>query len=347
MQIFKITGFFLLNILILASCSKKKHESTAGQTGAAPVPSVQVMIVEPSLLENKIIATGTLLANESIELRSETQGRIVQILFEEGQKVEKGKLLVKIDDSELQAQMQRTILSIQLAKDDEIRKNTLYKAGGISKEEYDIAQNTYLKLETEKQLIEAQIAKTSIYAPFSGVLGLRFVSEGSFISPTNIISTLQQTNPLKLEFTIPEKYGLTIKSNIEVTFTVEGQSSIYFAKVYAKEPKIDPATRTVTVRATCANTQGNLLPGAFAKVHITLEMVDNALTVPSQTIIPGITGQSVFIIKNGKAALMPVVTGIRTETHTQILEGIQQGDSIIITGLLTVRNGMPVKGILN
>ncbi|MFI5172181.1 MAG: efflux RND transporter periplasmic adaptor subunit [Chitinophagales bacterium] len=307
---------------------------------------VQAVVIRSSSLENSINATGTVIANEEVEIRSEIQGRITGIYFNEGQYIPKNKLLIKIDDSELKAQQKKTELSIELAKDDEARKKKLFEISAISKEEFDVAINTRLKLEADKQLIDAQLLKTSIYAPFSGVIGLRYVSEGGYVSPANLISTLQQADPVKIEFSVPEKYADKLKNGAAVDFNVEGNTKDFTAKIYAREPKIDPATRTVKVRATCANPGYVLTPGAFAKLKISLGATNEAMVVPSEALIPTINGESVMIVKNGKAVLQIVTTGLRSENKTQIIDGVAPGDTLIVTGLLTVRNGMPVQPVL-
>lgn len=337
--------YFAISLFVIASCGKKKE--LVSEKGAKPAAQpVKVMIIQPSELINRITSTGTIIANEEVEVRSETQGRIIHIYFKEGERVAAGKLLVKIDDSELQAQLKKADLDMQLAEDDEARNKKLLAVNGISKEEYDASLNKLLQLQAGKQLIEAQIAKTSVIAPFSGVIGLRYVSEGGFVSSNNLIAVLQQTDPVKLEFSIPEKYAAGMQNGTAVGFTVEGNTKSFSGKVYAKEPKIDPATRTVKIRAISQNPNNELIPGAFAKLDIELGINLKALVVPSEAIIPGITGQSVMLMKNGKVAMQPVKIGIRNESDVEITEGVVPGDTVIISGLLTVREGMPVKAIL-
>jgi membrane fusion protein (multidrug efflux system) len=336
---------FSISLFIFASCGKKNAEVPAQGMKAKAQP-VKVLIIQPSELTNRITSTGTILANEEVEVRSETQGRIIHIYFIEGERVAAGKLLVKIDDSELQAELKKAELDIQLAQDDEGRNKKLLAVNGISKEEYDASLNKLLQLQAGKQLIEAQISKTSVIAPFSGVIGLRYVSEGGYVSPSNLIAVLQQTNPVKLEFSIPEKYAAGMKNGTVIEFTVEGNTKSFTGKVYAKEPKIDPATRTVKIRAISQNPNNELIPGAFAKLNIELGINLNALVVPSEAIIPGITGQSLMLMENGKATVKPVKIGIRNESSVEITEGVMAGDTVIISGLLTVREGMPVKAIV-
>ncbi|HRG29088.1 MAG TPA: efflux RND transporter periplasmic adaptor subunit [Chitinophagales bacterium] len=334
-------------LIAFAACGEKKSVDQPVVAGPPPAQPVKVIIVGSENMDNSIDATGTVLANEEVEIRSEIQGRVTGVYFKEGESVAAGKLLISIDDRELLSQLKRTELSIQLAKDDESRKKQLAAIGGISKEDYDASLNYLLKLEAELELLNTQIAKTKITAPFSGVIGLRYISEGGYVTPANLIATLQQTHPVKIEFSIPEKYSGNIKNGATVNYTVEGNNKLYTATVYAKEPKIDPATRTIKIRATGPNTNNELIPGAFAKLEINLSTIQDAMILPSEALVPTIKGQSVMLVKNGKATMTVVSTGLRTETTTQIVEGISKGDTVIVTGLLTVRDGMPVKPILS
>lgn len=332
---------------LFAACAKKDDTAkTLTPAGPPPAQPVNAIIATISSLDNRIEATGTILANEEVEIRSETSGRVTHLYFKEGDAVSAGSVLLTIDDRELQAQLTKTNLSIDLAIDDEQRKKKLLDAGGISKEEYDMARNYLLKLEADKQLLLTQIAKTKVIAPFSGTIGLRYTSEGGYVSPATLIASLQQTNMVKLEFAIPEKYASSIKNGAEVTFEVEGDSRTYTAKVYAREPKIDPQTRSITVRAIAQNVDGRLIPGAFAKLQINLGTIPETIVVPSEAIVPAITGQTLYIVRDGAVKVQAVKTGIRTAITTQITDGIVPGDTIITTGLLTVRPGAAVKPIL-
>lgn len=344
---YKINITLITAVLFLAACSKsEQNPSDAAPSGPPPAQPVKAIITHAAALDNSIEATGTLLANEEVEIRSESSGRVTHLYFSEGDVVSAGSVLLTIDDKELQAQLKKTNLSIDLAAEDEQRKKKLLDVGGISKEEYDAARNYLLKLEADKQLLETQIAKTKIIAPFSGTIGLRYISEGGYVSPATLIASLQQTNLIKVEFSVPEKYASAIQNNAEVTFTVEGDNNIYTAKVYAREPKIDPQTRSVKVRAIAQNSDRKLIPGAFAKLTINLGTIPDAISIPSEAIVPAITGQTVMVVRNGSATVQPVKSGIRTANTTQITEGLAVGDTIIITGLLTVRPGMAVKPVI-
>lgn len=306
-----------------------------------PLP-VDVFVVNGQDIDDKLYTTGTLIANEEVELAAETSGIIRDIYLKEGQKVEKGALLVKIDDSDLQAQLSRANYRLQLAEERERRQQQLLEKGGISQEDYDATLNEVNVLRAEVKLIEAQIADTEIRAPFSGTIGLRYVSDGSYISPTTRIATLQDIDPIKIDFSVPERYASKIREGTPLTFRVQGVDATLYAKVYAKEPRVDRDTRTLQLRAISPNKYGVLLPGAFADLTLTLERISDALMIPTTALVPEIQGQKVFLLKNGKVQPSSVTTGIRNPERIQIISGVEKGDTVLTTGLLQVRPGMGV-----
>jgi membrane fusion protein (multidrug efflux system) len=331
----------LLAIPKLEGLTGSENNSASGNSANSTL-SVDVYVAKPDTIENNIFTTGTLLANEEVELASESSGLIEEIFLEEGAYVEKGQLLIKINDSELQAQLNRAEFRLNLAEDRERRQAQLLDKGGISQEEYDATLNEVNVMRAEVALIEAQIAKTEIRAPFSGKIGLKYVSDGSYITPNTRIATLQDIDPVKIDFSIPERYAAMVEVGNKVAFTVSGLDKTLTASVYAKEPRIDTETRSLQVRAKSPNENGALLPGAFADLELTLSTITNALMVPSISIVPELQGQKVFVVKNGMVQPQTVSTGLRNETKVQITEGIAAGDSVLTTGLLQVRPGMPV-----
>lgn len=304
---------------------------------------VEVHIPHPEVFANKILSTGTLLANEDIELRSEISGKIVDLRLQEGQRVSKGDLLVKINDNELQARLRQAAYRLSLAELREQRQKQLLERGGISQEEYDATLNELNVLRAEKALIEAQIEKTKIIAPFDGIVGLRYVSNGSYISPSTDVASLQSINPIKLEFSIPERYAGQVETGDKVVFNVQGNEEDIEAEVYAIEPRIDRQTRTLKIRALAENPDGKLLPGSFANLELILEEIEGALFIPTISVRPELRGQKVFMLQNGVVQEQYVETGIRTESRIQITSGIAAGDTVLTTGLLQVREGMPVR----
>lgn len=328
-------------MLILAACNGRgpAPETTSG--GAQPT-TVSMMLLAPGEVENKILSTGTLLANEEVEIRFEIPGRVVAIYFEEGSSVNKGDLMVKIEDQELQAQLKKLLVEEQEASDDVYRKQKLLELKALSQEEFDKAANQLAMVRADIELKRSQLAKTEILAPFSGQVGLRQVSPGEYVSPSATIAMLQQVDPVKIEFTIPEKYSGMVKKGTSIHFTVAGSDEVYTGQIYAVEPRIDPSTRNITLRAVCPNPTRRLMPGAFARVEIILQKLQDALMIPSEAIIPTISGEKVFLCRNGRAQSSMITTGIRTEREVQILEGLSAGDSLITSGLLQLREAMPV-----
>ncbi len=343
-------GLILIGIVVIVGLALPKVKSifadkktSVRNPGFTPELNVKAYIVKPQKLQNKIIVTGTVLPNEEVEIRSEISGKVEKIFFKEGGKVKKGDLLVKVDDSELQAQLLKTQYQKKLAEEKEFRQRMLLEKEAISKQEYDIARTELNTLEAEIQLIKARIDKTEIRAPFDGVIGLRYVSEGSYISPATKISTLQNIDTLKIEFAVPEKYAKLVNIGDKINFKVQGSDKTYSAVIYAIDPKIDPATRTLQVRAIFPNKNYEILPGAFAEIEVILEEIPNAILIPAESLIPSAEGNKVFIYNDGKAFERKVETGTRTERFVEIKSGIKSGDTVITTGLLQLKSGFKVK----
>jgi len=331
--------------LILPACKEKKTGDTAATLAPRPV-EVNAVVAIPQMLENKIFSTGNILANEEVEIRAEIPGRVTSINFQEGTIVKKGDLLVHINDSELQAELKKLLLDEKLAQEDVYRKEKLLELKAVSQEELDISQSQLGVIQAQIELTKARLEKTGIYAPFSGRIGLRYVSPGGYISSDMLIARMQQTDPVKIEFNVPEKYITGIKTGMEVSFSVAGTDSVFIGNIYAIEPRIDPSTRAFTVRARCQNPGGILTPGAFSKVNIILERIPDALVLPSDAFIPDIRGEKIMVCRNGKAVTTYVTTGIRTENDVQVVRGINPMDTVILTGLLQIRDQMSVKPLI-
>lgn len=338
-----IGAILLFVVLTITSSCKSKEEKMAGGPPKGMATSVKAIVLKSEAMDHKIQITGTIFPNEEVELRSEISGRITGIFFKEGTNVSKGQLLVKINDRDFQAQLKKINLQIKLAEEDEYRKSKLVEVKGISQEEYDRAASLVQTLKADADLLESQIIKTEIRAPFNGVIGLRYISEGGFIAPTSLIATMQELNPVKIEFSVPEKYADIVKVGSKVVFTITGKDKKYMGTVYAASTKIDLNTRSLTVRAMAANPDKTLTPGAFVKIEFTLENIQEALLIPAEALIPEMGGQKVFVVKNDSARSYPVETGIRTEREVQITKGLSPSDTVIITGLLQVRDKSKVK----
>ena len=289
-----------------------------------------------------ITANGSLRADEAVELQTEVNGKIASLNFVEGQRVKMGEVLVKIDDSSLQASLRRAEARRKLAEVREKRLARLVAEGGVSRLEYESASGELAVIETEIDIIRTDIAKTSIRAPFDGVVGLRFVSTGAYVAPATRIATLQNLNNIKVDFSIPERYATYVKPGAPITFVVAGSNATYKGTVDAIEPRIDVSTRTILLRAVCSNSDLALIPGLFARVEFSVNKSENALLVPAIAIINGLEERFVFVAREGKAARVRVRTGARTSSQVQVVDGLTAGDVVLTSGVQQLRAGLPV-----
>ncbi|MCS7017939.1 MAG: efflux RND transporter periplasmic adaptor subunit [Cytophagales bacterium] len=327
--------------------AKKDNLTASGGTAGkeAPPQAINAYIVKGEPLEDKISSVGSVIANEEVDLKCEIAGKITHIYFQEGSIVSKGQLLLQLNDDELQAELKRAIIQKDLLEKKKARDEKLLQRQGISQEEFE---SLTAQLDAQNATIEAiqsQIAKTRLLAPFSGQIGLRYVSEGSYVTPATRIANLIDLSSVKVDFSIPEKYMGVVRKGMKIIFTVAGGTKEYTGSVYAIEPKVEAATRTIQIRAVCGNPDREILPGAFASVKIVLNKIDNALLVPTEAIISEMDSKKVFLVKDGKATPAMVKTGIRTESKIQILAGVAVGDTVITTGLLQIRPGSTVKPV--
>ena len=311
------------------------------ERGPQVVP-VEGKIIKAQQLDNIIKITGAIMANESVSLKSEISGKIEKIYFEEGNHVKKGQLLLSISDDEIVAQLERLKFTQKLNEDIEFRLRQLLEKEAISREEYEIGLTTLNTTMSDIKEQEARLAKHKIFAPFDGIIGLRQVSEGSYISPSDLVVNIYSINPIKIEFSVPGKYSSNVKIGDKITFSIEASNNKFQGTIYAVEPRIDPQTRTPQIRAICNNDSEVLIPGQFANIDYTLNSVNDALMVPSEAIIPELNSHKLFTYKSGKVSQETVAIGLRTDSEVQITEGINSGDTVITTGILQVRQGMPV-----
>ena len=322
--------------------NKNKNADSKDQKGKGKSMSVNGIVAIPQTFDNNLSLSGSIEANEQVEIRSEVSGIVEAIYFQEGSNVSKGQVLFKVNDLELRAQLRQTSTREGLASENERRAKLLLQKEAISQEEYDLARADLKSAQAQSQLIKAQIAKTSVRAPFSGRNGLRSISPGTYITPTNMVAKLVNTGKLKITFSIPEKYASQVKTNTYITFTVSGSTEKYTAKVYAIEPEVAVATRTLQVRAIAENKNGKLLPGTFADVELPLDIIKDAIVVPTEAIIPVQNGKKVFISSNGQAKEVMIETATRTDASILVLSGLKAGDTIITSGVMSLKNETPV-----
>jgi membrane fusion protein, multidrug efflux system len=312
-----------------------------GQRGPMAL-NVDAVIIGSQSLSELINSTGTLIADEEVDLSFETSGKITTIYFNEGTQVSKGDLLAKINDRHLQAQLLKLKAQKKLAEEKEFRQRTLLTRDAISRESYDQIVTELETLEADIMLIEARIAETELRAPFDGIIGLRYLSEGAYANPNAKIARLIKNRPIKIEFSIPERYSGEVRKGFPISFRIDGIPNPLQASVYAVDPKVDVRTRTVIVRALYPNQNEELKPGRFAAITLELTQFNDAIAIPTESLIPEMEGDRIFVYRSGRATPVFVRTGIRTESQIQIIEGLNQGDTLIATGVMQLRPGMPV-----
>lgn len=331
---------FLLSPFFFSCGAKKKKEKAEQQKKAAAKPPplrVDAYIVKAESFQENIEVPGTIVANEITEIHPEVSGRIIQLNIVEGRYVSKGALLAKLYDGDLRAQLNKLQVQLELAKKTEERQAQLLKIQGISQQDYDISLLQVNSLRADIGILQTSISKTVVRAPFSGKIGLNKVAPGAYITPASVLATISQVDDLKLDFTVPEKYSGQMKPGLLVTFYIEGSKKQMGAKVVATEANVMENTRSLTVRAAVMGKDEALIPGAFAKVKLSFEPDPNAILVPTQAILPQARGKKVILYKEGKAIFADVTTGIRDSARVQILDGIKAGDTVVVSGLLSVR----------
>jgi membrane fusion protein, multidrug efflux system len=341
LSIFSIALLGLIGYRIVANSSESEKNNKKGAN--KPVMSVNAILISEKDYANTISLSGSIEANETVEIRSEISGVVEKIYFSEGTNVSKGQVLIKVNDIELRAQLSQAQTRQRLASENERRAKLLLQKEAISQEEYDIANAEFRSLNAQTQLIQAQIAKTTIRAPFSGKIGLRNISPGTYVTPSLLITNLVNTNQLKITFSIPEKYTSQVQVSTIIKFKVAGTTETFEAKIYAIEPSIDITTRTLQVRAATENKNNSLFPGTYANVELPLDIVKNAILIPSEAIIPIQNGKKVYVAVNNMATERIIKTDTRTENKVLVLEGLKKGDTLITSGMMSLKADAPVK----
>jgi len=314
----------------------------ARQDGGGAMP-VGVYVAEPSYISNGIPAAGSLVPNEEVDITTEVAGKVMKIYFNEGSAVRRGDLLLKINDDDLQAQLIRAEFQEKLLAEKLERQKILLTKDAISREAYDQLETDHNMVIADLQLLKVRIDRTEIRAPFNGIIGFRYVSEGSFVQPGTKVARLVDKQLLRVEFSVPEKYIALSLLNKQVVFRAEGFMQDFHARVYAVEPKLDEKTRTIALRAHYDNSRELLLPGMSADVMLITSESSNAIQVPSQSIIPEISGVSVWLVRNGRAVSTPVETGERNKQMVEVTSGLHVGDSVITSGIMQLRPNMAVR----
>ncbi len=326
------------------SKDQKAQKEVAMSAGGPRYLLLDVFVARPVPVTNTISATGSLMGNEAVDLQPQAGGMVTGINFQEGSFVHKGQVLVSLFDADLKAQLEKSQMALQLSSLTLQREEKLLSVNGVSQQDVDNARNAVQSNQADIDNIKAQISRTQISAPFSGIIGLRNISVGATVQPTTVIASLNQTDPLKMDFSVPEKYGNSLRKGDTVSFTVaEVPDRKFKGRIYAIEPDIDPTTRTVRLRALVENPGGELHPGSFAAVRLELKNIPNALMIPTEAIMQTTRDKQVVVIRDHKANLVNVETGVENANQIQITRGLNPYDTVAITGIMQVKNGSPVR----
>lgn len=338
-----VTWCFLFFALV--GCKEKKTAELKGQKPAGRNQQIKVEghIVKTSTTNEDLEVPGNLLPYEETEIHPEVPGKIIALRFSEGSNVGRGTLLAKIFDGDLQAQKRKLGVQLSTSRKTQERQNELLKINAISQQDYDLAMLQTSSYQADIQILNAEIARTEIRAPFAGKVGFRNISIGAYVTPATIITTIRQVNQLKLTFSIPERYASKVATGNYISFTVEGAPGKYSARIIATESGITEATRSLLVKAVVEKVDKFITAGSFAKVTFNLGEDNTSIMVPSQAVLPQARGKQVLVYRGGNVNFQNVTTGLRDSANVQITSGLAVGDTIITTGLLTVKPGAKVQ----
>jgi len=331
----KFLVYSLMLVVVFASCKSKSKQGDNKSKPNQPV-IVDVLIAEKESINDIIEANGTVIPNEFVELRPEVSGRLIYLNLPEGKMISKGTVIARVNDADLLAQMARSRVQMDLAQKTVDRFKQLLDVNGLNQADYDVALNQVNTLKADVVYTQTLVDKTVVKAPFSGVAGLRQVSPGAYVTPATIISSLQQVDEVKVDFTLPEMYGNVIKTGSLVDVEVDAVTKERGrAIILATEPGANTNTRNLQVRALLKGAKAN--PGAFVKVYINAGKNRSSIKVPANCIIPDDRNNQVILVKKGKASFVNIQTGLREANIVEVTKGIEVGDSIVVTGVLFAR----------
>ncbi|MBK6785537.1 MAG: efflux RND transporter periplasmic adaptor subunit [Saprospiraceae bacterium] len=335
----KFVSFLILLFSIsFFSCKNDKPSTQQGaqKQGGGDTLKVQGIIAGQVSRTENITTTGTVLPGEKVDIKSEISGRVVQMNFKEGTFVKKGQTLVKLDDATLQAEKKKILLQIEMEVIKEKRQKQLLSAKAISQEEYDLTEANLNILKSNVDIINTQIAETVITAPFQGVVGFRNISIGAMITPADVITTLHSIQPVKIEFSVPERWSKDLKTGQSISFTISSDKKVRKANIYAIDPQINPNNRSLVLRAMYPNPGGEILPGAFTDIKIAEGIKGSFVAIPSMAYVPDISGALVYLQKEGKVIPVKVIAASRSESEVFLESGVT-GRYSITTGLLQLK----------
>jgi len=335
MEFYRILGATALFFLLLACAGKKKEQVVVEKQ----VVQVEVIVAVTEDIDNMLEVNGSVLSNEMAELHPEVSGRLIYLNLPDGANVKQGTILARVNDADLQAQLEQQKTQLDLANKTLKRLSDLLKINGVNQADYDAALSQVNNIQANIKVINAQIDKTVIRAPFSGELGIRMVSPGAYVTPQTLIGSIHQTDKVKIDFTVPETFASLLVKGNKVKIQNDGYPELLDANIAAIEPQINTVSRNIKVRAML--TKGIIQPGSFVKVY--LEQNRKGIMVPTNAIIPDALSSQVVVVRNNRATFVNVETGLRNANLVELTSGINPGDSIIVSGMLFVRPKAMVK----
>lgn len=308
---------------------------------AMPVEAAPVKLGK---VERQVAAIGSLRSSETVIVRPEVAGRVAKIQFQEGNKAKAGQVLLELDSAIEKAELIQARANLELSKANFERADELAKRGSGTARALDEARAKLKVDEASLALKQAMLDKYNLSAPFDGVLGLRQVSVGDFVSPGTAIVNLESIDPIKVDFRVPEAFLTAVKTGQQIAIAVDAMPDRTFnGEISAIDPQVDPAGRSVVIRAKIPNPDDMLKPGLFARVTLTLGRTEESILVPEQAVVPVGTQHFVYRVVDGKVAVTKVKLGQRRTGEVEIIEGLAKGDTVITAGHLKVRDGQPVQ----
>ena len=350
-----VVAIIVIGVLTLGRGGKAEGAAAGGKGGGAaagggppggmpPMPvDVDTARVRP--IVDAVRATGRIEAVQAVELRSDEQGRITSLLFHEGQFVSKGTALVKIDDAMLRAQAERADADRDLAQQQLARVRRLREQNAAAPADLERAEAAARSANAALSLLQVQIARTVVRAPFSGVVGQRFVSLGDYVTTSSPLLTLQTVDPQRAVIEVPERHAATLRPGQTVEFTVAAEPQRKFAaRVDFIDPVVETTNRTITVKGLAANRDRILRPGMFIEARLATAVRANAIVIPEDAIQPLRTANIAWVVDKGKASRRVVQLGVRSQGFVEVLSGVKAGELVVVGGLERMGEGMPLAG---
>jgi len=333
----------VVSTAIVACTTQAADQSDQGTADVMKLP-VDVKVVKNLPITQEEVVAGSILPTREVTIMSEVSRKVTGIYFQDGQVVSKGQLLYKLDDAEITARLKQVDAELSLAKLNESRLSDLLLSESVRQEEYDVANTKLQSLLATEELLKVELGRNSIHAPFGGTIGITKVEIGSFVSPGTPLVSLQEQGQIKIAFDVSEKYIAQVKKGTRISFSTSTNDAKQTAYVIATESGIDALSRSITVHAIADNKQGAYKPGMSAQVHFsTIEEGTKGIVLPTESLIPGTKGYSVFVVKNGMAKISPVSIGSRTESDALITSGLMDGDTVMVSNILRTGDGTPVQ----